>query len=158
TRLHEEKRVLQKALAGVTFFTTQIIYETESTKQFLQKYWELCRKEQVDPKMIFLSFAPLTTAADLNLLKWLGVEIPQETQDLLTTGWLGLGWRSLQICQDILEDILDFVEKKHIGVPIGLNVEHINRHNYEASFSLLERLSTLYDKLTPVERRHALYA
>jgi 5,10-methylenetetrahydrofolate reductase len=157
TRHAEEERVLQKSIAGVTFFTTQIIYEPESPKQFLQKYWELCQKEQVAPKMIFLSFAPLTTNADLNLLKWLGVGIPQETQDLLTTGWLGLGWRSLQICQDILEDILDFVEKEHIGVPIGLNVEHINRHNYESSFSLLERLNTIYGKLTPIERRHALY-
>ena len=157
TRLHEEKRVLRKSLSGVTFFTTQIIYESQSTKQFLQDYWDLCRKEQVDPKMIFLSFAPLTTAADLKLLKWLGVEIPNETQELLTTGWLGLGWRSLQICQDILEDILGFVEKGHIGIPIGLNVEHINRHNYESSFSLLERLTTLYEKSASAERRQALY-
>lgn len=106
--------------------------------------------------MIFLSFAPLTTSADLALLKWLGVQIPKKTEDLIKTGWLGLGWRSQQVCQDILEDILSFVQKEHIGVPIGLNVEHINRHNYESSFSLLERLTNLYEK-SSVERSHALY-
>jgi len=153
TRLGEENRVLQKSLSGVTFFTSQIIYESTSVKKFLKNYWELCQKKEIKPKMIFLSFAPISTTRDINLLQWLGVAMPKNTLELLTTGWLGMGWRSLQICQEILEDILEFVEKYKIRIPLGLNVEHINRHNLESSFILLEKLCNVYARPAVAERR-----
>ena len=157
TRQREGRRVLQKSLSGVTFFTSQIIYESRPVKKFLKDYWKLCQKAETKPTMIFLSFAPLTTPADLALINWLGVRVPKKTQEMLTNSWLGLGSRSLQVCQDIFEDILEFVEKERIRVPLGLNIEHLNRHNFETSFMLLERLSGIYAKSTVAERRQALY-
>jgi 5,10-methylenetetrahydrofolate reductase len=157
TRRQESKRVLQKGLNGVTFFTSQILYESQSVKKFLRDYWRLCQKTETKPKMIFLSFAPITTTADLNLLQWLGVAVPKRTHKELTTGWLGMGWRSLKVCQNVLEDILEFVDRERIRVPLGLNIEHLNRHNLEASFTLLERLTTVYAKPVFSERRQALY-
>jgi 5,10-methylenetetrahydrofolate reductase len=146
TRENEPFRVLQKANAGIEFFTTQILYESYSIKKFIKKYWQLCLKKNTDPKMIFLSFAPISSNRDIELLAWLGVDIPKKVLNLLTTGWIGAGWRSLQVCQDVLEDTLNFIEKEKIGVPIGINVEHVSKHNFEISFLLLERLLTLYDK------------
>lgn len=144
TRENEAMRVWKKSLAGIEYFTTQVLYESDLIKQELKSYWEMCQQSEVAPKMIFLSFAPITSPADVKLLQWLGVRIPDETLEMLTTGWLGMGWRSLQICQDILEDILQFIDKERIRVPVGLNVEHINRHNLEPSFILLERLCEIY--------------
>ena len=146
TRKNEHLRVLQKTNAGIEFFTTQILYESYFIKRFIKKYWQLCLKENIDPKMIFLSFAPISSNRDIELLAWLGVDIPKKVLNLLTTGWVGVGWRSLQVCQDILEDTLNFIKKEKIGVPIGINVEHVSKHNFEISFLLLERLLTLYDK------------
>jgi len=157
TRKGEAKRVLQKSQNGVKFFTTQILYSSESIKKFLLEYSELCKKKEVKPNMIFLSFAPVGTPKDITLLEWLGVEIQKGTKELLTTGWLGMGWRSLQICQDILEDILSFTIKNKIRVPLGLNVEHLNRHNLESSFVLLERLYNIYGKQKYVKRKAGLY-
>jgi 5,10-methylenetetrahydrofolate reductase len=157
TRRDESNRVLQKSLSGVTFFTTQIIYESFYIKKFLKDYWELCQKKEIEPKMIFLSFAPISNSADLKLLQWLGVNISKETLEVLTTGWFGMGWRSLQICQDTLEDILDFVSKQKIRIPLGLNIEHLNRHNLESSFILLERLCNVYTTPSFAERRSAVY-
>jgi hypothetical protein len=94
--------------------------------------------------MICLSFAPVTSKRDVELLSWLGVRVPKETYDALTTGWLGMGWRSLEICQDILEDVFQFVREREIHVPIGLNVGYINRHNFEFSITFLEQLSAFY--------------
>jgi hypothetical protein len=55
-----------------------------------------------------------------------------------------MGWRSLDLCLNIFEDILEYISKNRINVPIGLNIEHVNRHNFESSFILLERISNLY--------------
>ena len=143
TRHQEAKRVLQKSNNGVTFFTTQILYESKAIKKLLRDYWRLCQKQKVAPSMIFLSFAPVTIPADIRLLKWLGVEILDKTKAKLT-GWLGIGTKSLVVCEDVLNDILTFVKKEGIRVPLGINVEHVNRHNFEISFQLLERLTKRY--------------
>jgi len=157
TRKGEAKRVLQKSLSGIEFFTTQVLYEAKAIKQFLKEYWELCQKQAVAAKMIVLSFAPATTARDVDLMKWLGVDIPKKTYEFLATGWLGMGRRSVQICKEILEEILEFVERHQIKIPLGLNVEHINRHNLESSFILLESLSQSYLGNQYVQRRNTFY-
>jgi len=143
-RKNEPTRVLNKALAGIEFFTTQILYESESIKSLLNDYWELCKAKSIRPKMIFLTFAPVTSYRDIELLTWLGVEIGQKTLKKLRIGWLGMGERSFKISEDILKDILSFVERENIKVPLGLNVEHVKRHNFELSFVLLERLLNIY--------------
>ncbi len=144
SRVNEADRVLAKTISGIEFFTSQVIYDSQDVKKLLKEYWQLCRQKKVAPKMIFLSFAPATTLGDIELLRWLGVEIPQNTLEALTAGWLGVGWRSIETCQDILEDILHFVKRNKIGVPLGLNVEHINKHNFELSFILLRKLLESY--------------
>lgn len=144
SRKSEAQRVLKKTISGIEFFTTQILYETDSIKHFFKEYWNLCLEKKIEPKTIFLSFAPVSTKSDLKLLQWLGVEIPQKTFDLLSTGWLGMTYRSLKICQQSLEDILSFLENNKIDIPIGLNIEHVSRHNFESSFLLLEKLSKIY--------------
>ena len=143
-RIKEAKRVLQKSEAGIEFFTSQIIYESSEMKNFLKEYWITCNRAEVLPKMIFLTFAPIVSAKDIELLLWLGVDIPKNTIRFLTTGWFGMGWRSHGLCLNLLEDILEYCARNKIRVPLGINVEHINRHNFESSFVLLERLSHLY--------------
>jgi 5,10-methylenetetrahydrofolate reductase len=157
SRRDEALRVHRKATSGMEFFTTQILYDTLAIKQFFQEYWKLCLQKNVEPKTIFLSFAPVATKGDIKLLQWLGVEIPNNTLSLLTTGWLGMTWRSLGICEQILEDILSFLEKNAIDIPIGLNIEHVSRHNFESSFSLLERLSHIYFDVRNTKEFHTLY-
>ncbi|MBI2465389.1 methylenetetrahydrofolate reductase [Candidatus Shapirobacteria bacterium] len=144
TRKNEAKRVAKKAEAGIDFFTTQVLYEAKAFKKFLKEYWQLTQKNNTTPKMIFLSFAPAVIPSDVALLQWLGVEIPKKTVAKLTAGWLGTGFRSLDICQKVLTDILQFAKREKINVPLGLNVEHISRHNFELSFLLLKKLSDIY--------------
>lgn len=143
-RENEAERVFKKSEAGIEFFTSQILYDSHFAKKFLKDYAQECVRRQVLPKMIFLSFTPVSTPRDIELLTWLGVDIPKKTIEYLQKGWFGMGWRSLDLCLNIFEDILEFVAKNRINVPIGLNIEHVNRHNFESSFILLERISNLY--------------
>lgn len=144
TRKNEAERVLKKAQAGIEFFTTQVLYEAEKSKQLLVNYWKLCKRHKQKPKTIFLSFAPVVAPSDIDLLIWLGVEVSMKTAEKLKTGWIGMGFRSVSICEQVLLDILQFVKKQRIDVPIGLNIEHISRHNFEISFLLLNKLSDIY--------------
>lgn len=144
SRKNETDRLLHKTLAGIEYFTSQIVYESQPVKNLLKEYWRLTRERGIQPKMIFLSFAPVTTLRDMEFLEWLGVTIPSETKRRLTNGWLGMGWRSIGICEKLLEDIIMFVSREKIGIPLGINVEYITKHNFELSFQLLEVLSKAY--------------
>lgn len=144
TRKNEANRILYKTASGIEFFTTQILYEARSIKKVLKELWELYIKENIKPAMIFLSFTPIATQRDLKLLEWLGVDIAKKTVKELTTGWIGMGWHSIQVCKEILIDILSFVQKNGIDIPLGLNIEHVSIHNLELSFILVEELSQIY--------------
>lgn len=143
-RPFEVERMLKKTQAGSEFFTTQILYEANAIKQLLKELWQQYKEKKIKPKMIFLSFAPIATKRDLELLQWLGVTIPKATAKSLASGWIGMGWHSIQVCKIILKDILQFVKDNDILIPIGLNIEHVSIHNLELSFILVEELSQIY--------------
>lgn len=140
----EPNRMLNKIKSGIEFFSSQIIYEAESMIQLLRDYDELCLKNNVTPKRVFLSFAPISTQKNLEFLRWLGAVIPQDTEEKLFETDIGIGWRSAKIAETILEKILSVVKEDNIKVPIGLNIEHITRHNFEISHVFIEKLGKIY--------------
>ncbi|MFA6097958.1 MAG: hypothetical protein WCV50_04130 [Patescibacteria group bacterium] len=137
----EPARLVKKSQSGIEFFTSQVIYEAETTKSLLSAYNTYCHKAGVKPKRIFISFAPVSTPKDIKFLRWLGVSIPEEVEQHLLEGWVGMGWRSVELCQEILSDILNHIRKFKLKVPIGINVEHIMKYNVELSKELLVNLS-----------------
>lgn len=140
----EPHRLLTKSLNGMEFFTSQIIYDPISIKFLLRDYAYACREEGIEPKRIFLSFAPVSSQKDLRFLRWLGVFIPKTVEDELFKAEIGIGWRSLKIATNNLLEILQFMNKEKIQVPLGLNIEHVSRHNFELSFEFVERLGEVY--------------
>jgi hypothetical protein len=140
----EPYRLLAKAKNGIEFFTSQIIYDSEGVKQLLWDYAQTCEKEKVQPKRIFLSFAPIASHKDLDFLRWLGAIIPKSIETQLFKTTIGIGWRSAEVAATILKDILHFVQQEQIPIPLGLNIEYVTRHNFELSFQLVERLGKLY--------------
>ncbi len=139
----EPLRLINKGRSGTSFFTSQIIYEAEAMKKLLTDYDALCIKSNVEPKRIFISFAPASTVKDIQFLRWLGVSIPPDVEARLVEGWIGMGWRSLDICIGILSDILSYCRTNSLRVPLGLNVEHVMKYNFELSKELLMKLSEL---------------
>lgn len=146
TRQNEADRLYKKTQNGINFFTTQILYDSSSIKKLFADYWKICLSKNQKPKMIFLSFAPVVTKKDIDLLIWLGVKIPRSTLKQLKTGWLGVGHQSTDICINILKDIFSFIKKYDISIPVGLNIGYVNRNNFEFSIEFLNKLSQVYLK------------
>ena len=157
-RFHDQEkdepfRLLTKSEHGLAFFTSQIIYEPISIKLLLRDYGHLCKERGVAPKRIFLSFAPISTLKDLEFLRWLGVSVPKAVEQELFKANIGIGWRSTKTAINILQEILNFMHKENLNVPLGLNIEHITRHNFELSLEFIERLGKLYKNYVSITSR-----
>ena len=81
---------------------------------------------------------------NIEFLKWLGVEIPNTTEERLENETTTMTAESLDIASEILNDVLKNNEKLGITVPIGLNVEHIMSYNFQYSINMLQELSKIY--------------
>ena len=146
SRKMESERLLRKGSNGIEFFTSQVLYDSTKTKKMLKYYHEICKKNNVLPRRILLSFAPVSSEDNINFLKWLGVDIPQGTEKRLKKDNDKMSNESLKIASEILNDILSNNEKLGITVPIGLNVEHIMSYNFQSSINMLQELSKIYRK------------
>ena len=144
SRKKESEKLLRKGSNGIEFFTTQVLYDSIKIKKMLKYYDNICKKKQVLPRRILLSFAPVSSKKNIDFLKWLGVEIPKTTEKRLIEKDEEMTEESLQIATDILKDILNNNEELGIKVPIGLNVEHIMSYNFQYSINMLQVLSRIY--------------
>ena len=140
----ESERLLRKGSNGIEFFTTQVLYDSEKIKKMLKHYNDICEKNKVMPRRILLSFAPVSSEKNIDFLKWLGVEIPLQTEKRLSNQDLKMTGESLKIATEILIDILQNNEREQISVPVGLNVEHIMSYNFQYSINMLQELSKIY--------------
>ena len=144
SRKVESVRLLKKGSNGIEFFTTQVLYDGKKIKKMLKYYDDVCKENNVLPRRILLSFAPVSSKKNIDFLKWLGVEIPSQTEKRLTNKKTNMSDESLEIASEILKGILNNNEKLGITIPIGLNVEHIMSYNFQSSINMLQELSRIY--------------
>lgn len=151
SRPNEADRIRSKNAAGISFFTSQILFDSNDI------VWLIQRLNGVEAR-VFLSFAPVSHPRDLEFLRWLGADIPQNLDRFLLQGEAGSTEscfeRSLDLAQRILMDVFDNLPPD--PPPIGLNVEHINQRNFSSAVRMLERLGDLYSSLVASRARNRL--
>ncbi len=152
SRPEEAERIRYKVARGITFFTSQILFDSNDIVWLIQKLNGLEAR-------IFLSFAPVSHPGDLKFLRWLGVDLPPSLDRFLLGEEGGSPWetcfdRSLDLAQRILMDVFDNLPPD--PPLIGLNVEHINRRNFPSAVKMLERLGGLYSNLVVARARGTL--
>jgi 5,10-methylenetetrahydrofolate reductase len=158
SRLKEGEKIRSKNAAGLNFFTTQVLFDSNDIVGLIQ------RLNGIEAR-IFLSFAPVSHPRDLEVLRWLGVDIPVHLDHFLlrgessesqspTMGAEASFERSLNLAQRILMDVFDNLPPDPPA--IGLNVEHINRRNFGAAVRMLEKLDNLYKSLVAARVRASL--
>jgi 5,10-methylenetetrahydrofolate reductase len=155
SRSFEGTRMVEKTMKGINFFTSQVIYEPYIVTKVLKDYYQECLQKGIEPKRVFLSFAPISSKKDLEFLRWLGVLLPENVERLLFEADIGIGWRSVKVAKAILASILETMHSEGIKVPLGLNIEHISRHNFELSKELLEELGKIY--MNAYETKYKLF-
>lgn len=143
SRPQEADRIRRKQAAGISFFTSQVLFDSNDIVSMIQQLNGLDAR-------IFLSFAPVSHERDLEFLRWLGADVPQDLDRFLIHGETkGSGeaafTRSLDLSQRILMDVFDNLPPD--PPRLGLNIEHINRRNFSPAVRMTEKLGNLYASL-----------
>jgi len=136
----EPERMYHKLRAGADFFTSQIIAEPESPISLMKDFSELLIEEEVDPPVIFWSFSPISSQKDVNFLRWLGVRIPENTENLILSR-SNPAAASVDVIQTIWEKILDFNRQLPVSFPMGINISVIGLRNFENGIRLAKELN-----------------
>ena len=146
SRRKESKNLIRKSECGAEFFTTQVLCDSDNIMKMIKNYQERCDKVNTFPRRILLSFAPVSSQKNIDFLKWLGVEIPKDTERYLNGRPGSMTERSLDVAIEVLNEILAFITKNNLKVPVGLNVEHIMSYNFQSSVEMLQELANIYRK------------
>ena len=144
SRDKESKNLIIKSKHGSEFFTTQVLYDSKNIIKMIDHYQERCNELNTFPRRLLLSFAPVSSQKNIDFLKWLGVEIPEETERYLHGRPGAMTDRSLDVAIEVLNDTLNYITKNNLKVPIGLNVEHIMSYNFQSSVEMLQELARIY--------------
>ena len=144
SRKDESKNLIRKSEHGSEFFTTQVLYNAENIIKMINNYQSRCNELDTFPRRILLSFAPVSSQKNIEFLKWLGVEIPDDTERYLKGRPGSMTERSLDVAVEVLNEILDFITVNNLRVPVGLNVEHIMSYNFQSSVEMLQELARIY--------------
>ena len=144
SREKESLRLIEKSNNGSEFFTTQVLYDSSKIIRMISHYQKRCDEQNTFPRRLLLSFAPVSSKKNIDFLKWLGVDIPADTEEYLNEDDQIMTKRSMEIAINVLNETLTFLNENKIVVPIGLNVEHIMSYNFQASIEMLQELARIY--------------
>ena len=144
SREKESRKLIEKSKNGSEFFTTQVLYDSSKIIEMISHYQKRCDEQNTFPRRLLLSFAPVSSKKNIKFLKWLGVDIPTDTEKYLSENDQIMTERSMEIAINVLNETLTFLNENKIVVPIGLNVEHIMSYNFQASIEMLQELARIY--------------
>lgn len=144
----EDEVVASKVEHGLSFFTSQVVYNADNAISFLKDYHQLCKRENRVPGRIIFTFAPFARQETANFLCWLGVELPKGTikRVLSRSSPQERVNEAIEICRENLKRILDACERYGVDVPIGFNAECVSKHKEEIE-GALELFSVLKDEM-----------
>jgi 5,10-methylenetetrahydrofolate reductase len=146
-RRDEAMKMLYKTISGAQFFTTQMLFDHRQIIQVLSEYGSLCQEAGIKPATVLLSFAPLKSTADLNLLDFLGVDLPERVKESILEGGSidATAHRSLMNALSVYKEIIVSLEKKKVDVPLGVNIEQLTKSNLPLSVNMLDTFARIID-------------
>ncbi len=132
-RTGEAHRMLSKTKAGASFFTTQILFDSEGVISVLKEYGRLCHAAGVRPAPVLLSFAPIVDEGDVEFVRWLGADLPESAERQILGDGSGDGTvaseRSIARALEVMAEVADTFRGSEHSLVLGANVEQISiRH------------------------------
>lgn len=145
----ETTRLMSKIRSvGLSFFTTQILYEGLWTSCLLLDLVRGMEKDELP--QVFLTFSPFVCAEDLAFArKTLGVYVPEDVRRMLR-GARSMREASISFLLLVWERLATFAGE--IGYPkdkLGVNVEYLdsrNPRNVDAAFELAEEFGRIVQR------------
>jgi 5,10-methylenetetrahydrofolate reductase len=140
----EAHRMLAKTRAGASFFTTQILFDSESLSRTLGEYDGLCQKASIPPAAVLLSFAPLADESDAEFVRWLGAEIPEAAERSILNGdESSAGARAIEHARRVWSDTRSAALADGLSLSLGVNVEQLTQRHLGVALRMLDDLSSL---------------
>ncbi len=137
TRQNEPQRLLEKTIAGMEFFISQIVFELKNAHRVVEEYCNLCSKKGIQPRPIYISIAPLASLEDYKFIKWLGVEVPLETERYITEHSQEIESRTTRVLEGLINQLIEFNWK------CGINIEHVLYNNLQLASYLVYRVNKI---------------
>ena len=145
-RTGEAHRMLAKTRAGASFFTTQLLFDSESARKVLLQYDLLCRQASIPPAAVLLSVAPIADDQDAEFVRWLGADLPDSAERAILEGEeRDAARRSVEIAVSVWEDVARMTHSEGLTVPIGVNVEQVSARHLEVAGELLHEFARRID-------------
>ena len=144
-KLDEQKRIKKKQDNGCEFFISQCVFDSNNFKNLLSDLYYFYKDNDLKIPYIIFTLTPCGSLETLNLLKWLGIDIPKWIENDLLHSVDTLS-KSLDMCTKVAEEITNFCLERNI--PIGCCIESvaIKRDEVLASFELVNRVEKLFIK------------
>ncbi len=140
----EDKRILEKAACGVSYFISQCVFNMAYAKQVIEDLSRTCKKDHLNIPTIIFTLTACGSIKTLNFLEWLGIHIPIELKedfkkcdDMLE--------KSVSVCLDIASGLTDFCTRR--SIPFGFNIESvaIRKEEIEASIYMVNKIAEMLD-------------
>ncbi len=130
--------MLLKTRAGASFFTTQLVFDATAVKRLILEYDQLCRRANLPPAAVLVSFAPLADEADLDFARWFGADIPEGAErSILEANEEHAGRRSADRAIEIWDEVRRAMVEADGTVSLGANVEQISARHLDHAADLL---------------------
>ncbi len=137
TRKDEAERIVIKMKSGITFFLSQLIFETVGAKQVLIDLRRRCSKEELELPDVYVSLAPAARVRDIEFMRWLGVEFPPSVLSYLTDkDEKRIEARTFEVLERLVDDLINFMDKENFT--LKFNIGHVVYANLELSERLVE--------------------
>ncbi len=141
----EHQRMFSKIDHGVSYFTTQAVYDVEASKNMLSDYYYLSKSQNKEMVPVMMTFSPCGSKKTMEFMKWLGIHFPKWLKNDLLNSSDFLG-ESTETCMRTFKELLNF--SLHKGIPIGCNIESVSvrKDEIDASVELLENMKALLER------------
>lgn len=139
--IDEPDRIIYKIKHGADFFTTQIIAEPDSAVSLMEDLSDKLDDENLQAPLFFWSFSPISEQKDIDFMRWLGVNIPDEVEERIMSS-SNPARESLQWNIETWEKLQEKARSLPVQIPLGANVSFMGIRNFSHATDLAEALKS----------------
>ena len=140
----EDKRILDKAACGVSYFVSQCVFNVDYAKKVIADLCRTCTEQQTAPPTVIFTLTACGSEKTLHFMEWLGIHVPEALKEELRNAANMLD-KSVQVCLDIAEELTEFCSAQ--CVPFGFNIESvaIRKDEIEASIYMVNTIGDMLE-------------
>ncbi len=141
----EDKRILDKAGCGVSYFISQCVFNLSYAQQMIEDLAHTCKAQGLPVPTLIFTLTACGSVRTLHFMEWLGIHLPDDMKAGLMKAENMLE-ASVAICLDIASAIITFCTER--SIPFGFNIESvaIRKDEIEASINMVHQIGQMLEE------------